>query len=181
MQQVTSVNPAFSCGYRFADEASNSKFEVVELVGKLATIFAALAIFISCLGLFGLAAYVTEQRKKETGTRKVLSASVSQIWFLLSRDFILLVAISCMIASPIAFYFLNGWLQKFDYRISIGLTPVLLSATIAIIITILTVSYQAINSALSNPVKFVKRVGSCRIYMMFYAWGLCHFLCMLGP
>jgi ABC-type antimicrobial peptide transport system permease subunit len=125
-------------------------------VGTLASIFAGLAIFISCLGLFGLAAYVAEQRTREIGIRKVLGASVSQVWFLLSGNFLLLVIISCVIASPIAFYFLQGWLQKFEYRITIGPAAFLFSAAVAIIITILTVSYQAISSALTNPVKSLR-------------------------
>jgi putative ABC transport system permease protein len=125
-------------------------------VGTLAGIFAGLAVFISCLGLFGLAAYVAEQRKKEIGIRKVLGASVSQVWFLLSGDFILLVVISCVIASPIALYFLHGWLQKFDYRITVGPGAFLISAATAIVITIFTISYQAISSALTNPVKSLR-------------------------
>ncbi|QEC78425.1 ABC transporter permease [Mucilaginibacter ginsenosidivorax] len=149
-------NPSFPYDYRFADEAFNMTFNVEVLVGTLAGIFAGLAIFISCLGLFGLAAYVAEQRKKEIGIRKVLGASVSQVWLLLSGDFILLVVVSCVIASPVAFYFLHSWLQKFDYRIVIGPAAFLLSAAAAIIITIFTVSYQAISSALANPVKSLR-------------------------
>jgi ABC-type antimicrobial peptide transport system permease subunit len=83
-------------------------------------VFAALAIFISCLGLFGLAAYIAEQRTKEIGIRKVLGASVQQVWLLLSKDFIVLVLISCLIAVPVSFYFLHNWLLKYDYRINIG-------------------------------------------------------------
>jgi ABC-type antimicrobial peptide transport system permease subunit len=149
-------NPSFPFDYRFADEAYNATFKLEVLVGTLASIFAGLAIFISCLGLFGLAAYVAEQRKKEIGIRKVLGASVSQVWVLLSGDFLLLVIISCVIASPVAFYFLQGWLQKFEYRISIGAGAFLISAVMAIIITIVTISYQAINSALTNPVKSLR-------------------------
>ena len=106
--------------YRFADESYAAKFNLEVLIGKLAGLFAALAIFISCLGLFGLAAYMAEQRNKEIGIRKVLGASIPQVWMLLSKDFILLVLISCFIASPVALYFLSGWLQKYDYRISIS-------------------------------------------------------------
>jgi putative ABC transport system permease protein len=146
-------NPSYPFEYRFADEAYDAQFQFETLVGTLASIFAGLAIFISCLGLFGLSAYVAEQRKKEIGIRKVLGASVPQVWTLLSKDFILLVLISCVIASPIALYFLEGWLQKYDYRIIIGPGVFLLSAATAIIITIFTVSYQAIASALTNPVK----------------------------
>jgi putative ABC transport system permease protein len=149
-------NPSFPYEYRFADEAFSAKFNMELLIGKLAGIFAGLAIFISCLGLFGLAAYVAEQRKKEIGIRKVLGASVPQVWFLLSGNFLLLVIISCVIASPIAFYFLQGWLQKFEYRITIGPGAFLLSAAAAVIITIITVSYQAIASALMNPVKSLR-------------------------
>jgi ABC-type antimicrobial peptide transport system permease subunit/AraC-like DNA-binding protein len=149
-------NPSFPFDYRFADQAFAATYQLEALVGTLASIFAGLAIFISCLGLFGLAAYVAEQRKKEIGIRKVLGASVSQVWVLLSADFLLLVILSCVIASPIALYFLHGWLQKFDYRITIGPGAFLLSAAVAIIITIFTISYQAISSALTNPVKSLR-------------------------
>ena len=125
-------------------------------MGKLAGIFAGLAIFISCLGLFGLAAYVAEQRTKEIGVRKVLGASVAQVWLLLSRDFIVLVMISCLIASPVAFYFLHGWLQKYDYRISIGPGVFILSAIAALLITVVTISFQAIKAALTNPVNSLR-------------------------
>jgi putative ABC transport system permease protein len=149
-------NPSFPFQYRFADEAYNAQFQLESLVGVLASVFAGLAIFISCLGLFGLSAYVAEQRKKEIGIRKVLGASVPQVWVLLSRDFMLLVIISCVIASPIAFYFLYGWLQKYDYRISIGPWAFLIAAILTIVITIITISYQAISSALTNPVKSLR-------------------------
>jgi ABC-type antimicrobial peptide transport system permease subunit len=134
----------------------NNTFQMETLVGTLAGIFAGLAIFISCLGLFGLAAYVAEQRKKEIGIRKVLGASVPQVWVLLSGDFMSLVGISCVIASPIAFYFLHGWLQSFDYRITIGPGAFLISAVMAVAITIFTISYQAISAALANPVKSLR-------------------------
>ena len=121
------------------------------LVGKLAGIFAGLAIFISCLGLFGLAAYVAEQRTKEIGIRKVLGASISQVWLMLSRDFIVLVLISCLIASPLAWYFLRDWLMKYDYRIDIGAGVFLLAGGMALVITIVTISFQALRAATSNP------------------------------
>ncbi|MES1221244.1 MAG: FtsX-like permease family protein, partial [Bacteroidota bacterium] len=149
-------NPSYPFDYRYADDAFSSTYKVEELVGTLAGIFAGLAIFISCLGLFGLAAYVAEQRKKEIGIRKVLGASVSQVWFILSRDFVVLVFISSIIASPLAYYFLHGWLQKYDYRISMGPEAFLIAATITIVITIVTVSYQAISTALTNPVKSLR-------------------------
>ena len=149
-------NPAYPYNYQFADEAYNYKFNLEVLVGKLAAVFAALAIFISCLGLFGLAAYVAEQRTKEIGIRKVLGASIAQVWLLLSGDFILLVTISCGIASPIALYFLRNWLQKYDYRITIGPGVFILSAVAAIFVTLITISFQAIKAALANPVKSLR-------------------------
>ncbi len=160
IEKITSIfnayNPAYPFSYRFVDDEYNGKFNLEVLVGKLAGIFAGLAIFISCLGLFGLAAYVAEQRTKEIGIRKVLGASIGQVWLLLSRDFIVLVMISCLIASPIALYFLHGWLLKYDYRISIGPGVFILSAIAALIITIITISFQAIKAALMNPVKSLR-------------------------
>ncbi|BAU54397.1 ABC transporter permease [Mucilaginibacter gotjawali] len=149
-------NPAYPFSYRFVDDEYNGKFNLEVLVGKLAGIFAGLAIFISCLGLFGLAAYVAEQRTKEIGIRKVLGASITQVWLLLSRDFILLVMISCVIACPVALYFLGNWLRKYDYRITIGPGVFMLAAVVALVITILTISFQAIKAALSNPVKSLR-------------------------
>ncbi|HEX9511441.1 MAG TPA: ABC transporter permease [Puia sp.] len=149
-------NPAYPYGYQFADQSYASKFSQEVLIGKLSGIFAGLAIFISCLGLFGLAAYTAEQRTKEIGIRKVLGATVPQLWLLLSKDFIGLVLISCLIASPLAFYFLQGWLQKYEYRISIGPAVFLWAGTAALIITIVTISFQAIKAALSSPAKSLK-------------------------
>jgi ABC-type antimicrobial peptide transport system permease subunit len=149
-------SPNYPYQYWFVDQEYNSKFSEEVLVGKLAGIFAGLAIFISCLGLFGLAAFVAEQRTKEIGIRKVLGASISQVWVLLSRDFILLVMISCIIASPLALYFLQKWLQKYDYHITVGLGVFLISALAAIIITIITVSFQSIKAAVANPVKSLR-------------------------
>jgi len=160
MEKITKIfeayNPAYPFTYRFVDDEYNTKFNLEVLVGKLAGVFAGLAIFISCLGLFGLAAYVAEQRTKEIGVRKVLGASIAQVWLLLSRDFIVLVMISCLIASPIALYFLHGWLLKYDYRIIIGPGVFLLSAIAALVITIITISFQAIKAALTNPVKSLR-------------------------
>jgi putative ABC transport system permease protein len=149
-------NPAYPYSYKFVDEEYSHKFKLEVLVGKLAGIFACLAILISCLGLFGLAAYVAERRTREIGILKVLGASVTQVWMLLSTDFLLLVAISCTIASPIALYFLRGWLQQYDYRISIGPGVFVLAAAMAVLITLLTVSFQAIKAALANPVKSIR-------------------------
>jgi ABC-type antimicrobial peptide transport system permease subunit len=149
-------NPAYPYDYRFVDEEYNRKFSEEVLVGKLAGTFASLAIFISCLGLFGLAAFVAEQRTKEIGIRKVLGASITQVWALLSKDFVLLVLLSSIIASPIAFYFLQNWLKKYNYHISIGAGVFVVSAIAAVAITLITVSFQSIKAALANPVKSLK-------------------------
>jgi hypothetical protein len=154
--QLTAIfnkyNPAYPYSYQFADANYEAKFNIEMLVGKLGGIFAGLAIFISCLGLFGLAAYVAEQRTKEIGIRKVLGASVLQVWLLLSKDFIVLVLISCLIATPVALYFLHNWLQKYAYRISIGAGVFFIASCLAILITLVTISFQAIKAAVANPV-----------------------------
>jgi predicted permease len=155
-QIFNKYNPAYPFAYQFADDAYGQKFKLENLIGKLAGIFASLAIFISCLGLFGLAAYIAEQRTKEIGIRKVLGASIAQVWLMLSTDFILLVVISCIIASPIAWYFLHGWLQKYDYRINIGPGVFVLSGITAVVITLFTISFQAIKAAIANPVKSLR-------------------------
>jgi uncharacterized membrane protein len=158
--QLTSIfnkyDPAYPFTYTFEDQNYASKFRLEMLIGKLAGLFAALAIFISCLGLFGLAAYIAQQRTKEIGIRKVLGASVSQVWLLLSGDFIVLVLTGCVIASPIAFYFLHDWLQKYNYRINIGVGVFILAAGMALLITIATISFQAIKAAVANPVKSLR-------------------------
>jgi ABC-type antimicrobial peptide transport system permease subunit len=108
------------------------------------------------LGLFGLAAYMAEQRTKEIGIRKVLGASVGQVWILLSREFVVLVIISCVIASPLSYYSLHDWLLKYPYRITIGPGVFIVAALVAILITILTISWQAIRAAIANPVKSLR-------------------------
>ncbi len=149
-------NPDFPFDYDFVDERYAQKFVLEMLIGKLAGIFAVLAIFISCLGLFGLAAYTAEQRTREIGIRKVLGASIAQVLVLLSRDFILLVGISCFIASPLAWYFSHQWLQGYYYRISVGPGVFLLSGLVAMVITAATISFQAVKAALMNPVKSLR-------------------------
>jgi putative ABC transport system permease protein len=149
-------NPAYPFTYTFADDGYAAKFNLETLIGKLAGLFAAFAIFISCLGLFGLAAYIAEQRTKEIGIRKVLGASVPQLWLLLSKDFILLVLISCFMASPVALYFLTGWLQKYDYRISISPFVFITAGIFGIILTMITISFQAIKAAITNPVNSLR-------------------------
>lgn len=146
-------NPAYPYIYRFVDHSYANKFKLETLIGKLAALFAGLAILISCLGLFGLTAFMAEQRSKEISIRKVLGATVSQVWFLLSRDFVVLVTISCLLASPVAWYFLHRWLLQYVYRISIGPWVFLVAGCMALLITILTVSIQSIKAAMSRPVK----------------------------
>ena len=149
-------NPTYPYQYRFADDDYGKKFSLETLIGRLAALFAALAIFISCLGLFGLSAYLAEQRSKEIGIRKVLGASVSHIWLLLSKEFIVLVLISCVLATPISLYCLTTWLRQYDYRITIGPFVFIGAGIAAIAITIATISFQAIKAALLNPVKSLR-------------------------
>jgi ABC-type antimicrobial peptide transport system permease subunit len=149
-------NPAYPYTYSFADESYAAKYNIETLIGKLAGLFAGLAIFISCLGLFGLSAYMAEQRTKEIGIRKVLGASVQQVWLLLSKEFIVLVGISAVIASPIAFYFLQGWLQKYAYRISIGAGVFFWAALTALLIAGITISFQTIKAAFINPARSLR-------------------------
>lgn len=142
--------------YKFADQDYADKFANEERVGKLATLFAGLAIFISCLGLFGMASFTAEQRTKEIGVRKVLGASVINLWSMLSRDFVALVLVSCLIATPVALYFLSRWLEQYEYRTEISWWIFAVSAAGALIITLITVSFQAIKAALANPVKSLR-------------------------
>jgi ABC-type antimicrobial peptide transport system permease subunit len=153
---VKKIVPSAPFDYTFVDEDYNAKFKAEKRISKLATFFAILTIFISCLGLFGLASFVAEQRTKEIGIRKVLGASTANLWQLLSKDFVVLVVISCLIAAPIAYYFMNEWLQKYTYRTEISWWIFAASAVGALLITMLTVSFQAIKAALVNPVKSLK-------------------------
>jgi putative ABC transport system permease protein len=149
-------NPSQPFEYQFVDEEYAKKFDNEERIGKLATFFAILAIFISCLGIFGLASFIAEQRTKEIGIRKVLGASVTNLWQMLSKDFVILVIISCVIAAPIAYYFLQEWLQKYTYRTEISWWIFAVAGVSALLITLLTVSFQAIKAALMNPVKSLR-------------------------
>ena len=142
--------------YKFVDEEFGSKFKAEERIGKLSSYFAILAIFISCLGLFGMASFVAEQRTKEIGIRKVLGASVPNLWRLLSKEFVLLVLFACLIATPIAYYYLDNWLNNYDYRIGIKWQVFMFAAMAALIITLITVSFQAIKAAIANPVKSLR-------------------------
>ncbi|WP_299438465.1 ABC transporter permease [uncultured Aquimarina sp.] len=138
--------------YRFVDQEYAKKFRAEERISSLAKVFTILAIFISLLGLFGLASFVAEQRTKEIGVRKILGASLANLWMLLSKDFITLVIIALFIATPIAYYFMSQWLQKFSYRTDISWNIFLIAGFGALIITIITISIQAIKSVTANPV-----------------------------
>lgn len=153
---IKTDNPGYPVEYKFVDEQFNQFFKTESLIGKLAGVFATLAIIISCLGLFGLAAFTAERRIKEIGIRKVLGASVSNLATLLSRDFLMLVGISCLIAFPIAWWMLHNWLQDYEYRINISVWIFIAAALTAILIALITVSFQAIRAALSNPVKSLR-------------------------
>ncbi len=145
-------NPAFPFSYSFVDEEFNQKFANEELIGKLARLFAILAVAISCLGLFGLSAFAAERRTKEIGIRKVLGASVKNIVGLLSIDFIKLVLIAFLLACPLAWYLMRQWLQSFTYQVEINLDVFLITGLVAILIAQLTVSWQSLKAAFTNPV-----------------------------
>ncbi|MDJ1505788.1 ABC transporter permease [Xanthocytophaga agilis] len=150
------IVPSAAFDYQFVDSEYGRKFSAEQQIGQLASVFAVLAIFISCLGIFGLASFTAEQRRKEIGIRKILGASVGNLWKLLSKDFLVLVVVSCLLATPIAWYFLSRWLQTYTYRIELSWWIFVVAAAAALLITLLTVSYQAIKTALANPVKSLR-------------------------
>ncbi len=134
------------------DASFDRQYRAEERVGKIFAVFTVLGLFIACLGLLALASYAAERRTKEIGIRKVLGASVGSIVRLLSKEFLILVALANLIAWPIAYYAMSRWLEEFAYRINIGLGTFLLAALFALIITLITVGSQAIRAALTNPV-----------------------------
>ena len=142
--------------YDFVDAEYGEKFASEERIGTLSGIFTALAILISCLGLFGLTSFVAEQRTKEIGVRKVLGATVFNVWNMLSKDFLKLVTISCFIAIPISYYIMNGWLQDYPYRVILEWWIFVLAVVGAMGVTVLTVSFQAIKAAKANPIKSLR-------------------------
>ncbi len=148
--------PSVPFEYKFVDTQYAQKFAAEERIGTIASFFAALAIFISCLGLFGLASYIAEKRTKEIGIRKVLGASIYNLWKMLSTEFVLLVVVAGLIAVPLAWYFLNNWLQNYEYRITISWWVFTIAIGGALLITLLTVSFQTIKAALTNPVKSLR-------------------------
>lgn len=157
IERVMKANePGYPFEYKFVDEQFDKLFKTESMIGKLAGIFALLAIIISCLGLFGLSAYTAERRTKEIGIRKVLGASVPGITTMLSKDFIRLVLISFVIAFPLAWYFMHQWLQDFEYRITINWMVFAGAGLIAMVIALTTISFQAIRAAVSNPIKSLR-------------------------
>jgi ABC-type antimicrobial peptide transport system permease subunit len=149
-------DPASVFEFSFVDEEFARKFGEEERIGKLTTCFAFLAVLISCLGLFGLASFVAEQRTKEIGIRKVLGATVANLWHLLSKQFVLLVCISLLVSIPLAYYFMQNWLQHYTYRTGLPWWIFVAAGAGALAITMLTVSFQAIKAARSNPVKSLR-------------------------
>jgi len=149
-------NPAYPFNFKFTDTEYQQKFNDQKQTGTLAFVFAGLTIFISCLGMFGLASYMAENRSKEIGIRKVLGASVTGITQMLTREFVALVIIALIIATPIAWWAMSKWLQDFTYRIQIGWLTFIIAGSVAIIIAILTVSFQSVKAAMANPIKSIK-------------------------
>lgn len=149
-------DPASVFKFQFVDEDFAKKFDEEQRIGRLATGFAVLAIFISCLGLFGLASFVAEQRTKEIGIRKVLGATVANLWHMLSKQFVWLVGVSLFIALPAAYFFMRSWLQHYTYRTGLPWWVFVAAAAGALAITLLTVSFQAIKAAIQNPVKSLR-------------------------
>ncbi|HVS98042.1 MAG TPA: ABC transporter permease [Puia sp.] len=157
IQQVfRKYDPDGLVSYQMADDAYERNFDVEQRVGEVSTFFTALAIFISCLGLFGLASFVAEQRTREIGLRKVLGASVFNLWSALSRDFVTLVIIACVIALPLSGWLMHEWLQKYAYRTELSWWLFASAAGGALIVTLITVSYQTLRAAMANPVNSIR-------------------------
>jgi putative ABC transport system permease protein len=150
------LNPSSPFEYTFVDDDYARKFATEQRVGTLSTIFATLALFISCLGIFGLASFVAEQRVKEIGVRKILGASVFGLWRLMSKDFVTLVFISFLLATPLAYYFMHNWLQNYQYKAELSWWIFAAAGIGALIITLMTVSFQSIKAAIANPVKSLR-------------------------
>jgi ABC-type antimicrobial peptide transport system permease subunit len=142
--------------YRFLDDKIESFYKQESQLAQLYKIFAAIAIFLSCLGLYGLASFMAVQRTKEVGIRKVLGASEGSIVYLFSKEFIMLVIIAFVVASAVAWYFMHNWLQNYPYRISLSWWMFILAGAGTMLITLMTVSFQAIKAAVVNPIKSLK-------------------------
>ena len=149
-------NPDYPFAFHFVEEEFDSLFKSETLIGNLSRIFAGLGIFISCLGLFGLSAFTAEQRTREIGIRKVLGANTAGIVTMLSKDFLKIVVVAIVIGSPLAFYFMNKWLQDFAYRINIQWWVFVMAGIAAVGIAFITVSFQAVKAAIANPVNSLR-------------------------
>ncbi len=145
-------NPAFPLEYKFVDDQFNEMYFSEQQTSKVSGIFASLAVIISCLGLFGLASFTAERRVKEIGIRKVLGASVTNLTGLLSKDFLQLVIVSCLVAFPVAWWIMHKWLQGYEYRITISWWIFIIEGFMALLIASFTISFQTIRAALANPV-----------------------------
>jgi hypothetical protein len=150
------LNPAYPFYYNFLDNDLANLYKGEQRLGSLFKIFAALAIFISCLGLYGLSAFMAEQRTKEIGVRKVLGASVFNIVYLLSGKFTRLIMIAMAIAIPLSWYVVNNWLKNFAYRVDISWIIFLVASATALVVALLTVSYESVKAAVANPVKSLR-------------------------
>ena len=150
------LNPQFPFSYKFSDEEYQKLYTGEQVVSKLANYFAVLAVFISCLGLLGLVMFAAEQRTKEFGIRKVLGARPTTLFNLLSKEFLLLVFIAMVIASPLAWIAMNNWLQDYVYRIHISWWMFAVAGMLAVLIALVSVSFQAIKAAIANPVKALR-------------------------
>ncbi len=149
-------NPASPFIYSFIDEEYANKFEAEQRIGRLAAVFTALAIFISCLGLFGLAAFVAEQRTKEIGIRKILGAGVINLWGLLSKDFLRLIALSICIAMPLTWFGMREWLGNYAFHAPLSWWIFASAGAGILLITLATVSFQSLRAALMNPVRSLR-------------------------
>lgn len=156
MKKWKTLSPDYPFEYHFLDESYEQLYESERKTGTIFNFFSLVALFIACLGLYGLASFSAEQRTKEIGVRKVLGASVAEVVFLLSKEFTKWVLMANIIAWPVAYYFMNKWLEDFAYRIDITLWVFVLSGGIALLIALVTVSYQAIKAALANPVESLR-------------------------
>jgi putative ABC transport system permease protein len=155
-KQFNQYNGEYPFNYAFSDDVFNNIYRSEQREGKLFTYFASIAIFISCLGLLGLAAFTAQVRTREIGVRKVLGASISRIVALLARDFITLVFIAILIAIPVAWFAMHTWLQAYAYRIGLSWWVFALAGVLAIVIAFITISFQTIRAALTNPVKSLR-------------------------
>ena len=151
-----SFTPGMAFDYKFLDEDYQSLYASENRVGKLSRYFAGLAIIISCLGLFGLAAFTAQRRQKEIGIRKVVGASTTNVTFLLSKEFLKLVLIAIMLAFPLVWWAMNNWLNDFAYRIPIKADIFIVTAVSAIGMTILTIGFQSVKAAMANPVRSLR-------------------------